>query len=629
MRHVLAAAAALAIAACSPGSPPPPPPIACDASHPCPAGLYCQGVCVAPEALLCVPDVPVCPDGYVCGASSTCVVPPPPLGVAITSPVAPVFARGTVGVHVAVTNGTAATVYLRLDGAWLGAVTGGSYDWNTAGASEGLHALVAVATRGSEAFESAPLAVVVDRTGPRIASSTPADGAGDALPGPVELVLSEPIRPETLEGAVLVSGAGGTIPSTATLRPDGVGVEVSFTPPAARPTTVTIALAPSLADLAGNAAVSSSVSFTYPAWFPLGADVYAGPTGGIADLAVDGLGRPVVLIEDTGGAKPAVRASRYEGGAWHPLGEQVNAAGTDGGGGAVAIDPAGRPVVAYVESRYWLRVKRWDGDAWAAVGNALTPGTSSVGGTSLAFAADGEPVVAYSAYDASPTVPRIFAQRWDAAGAVWVPLGGALDPALTVPSSAPSLAVDPEGRPVVAYEQWGSGGSPFEVHVRRFESGAWTALGGNLAPDPGTNALYPDLALDATGAPLVALGNGSNGQVLRWDGAVWSARGGPFAPLAGYGAPTPALAVDGAGRLLVAFDVNDGYVNRFYVSALEGSAWLEIAPTPSTPGWSAWSIDLELDPSGLAVVALCEQRTISPGPPSVSELRCAVRRQIP
>lgn len=629
MHRVLFAAIALALAACS-GSGASVAPVRCDASTPCPSGLYCQAqVCVPPDEVVCLQQVASCPPGYVCGASNTCVVAPPPLQVAIASPSAPVATNGTVHVVVSVTNGTPSAVYLLVDGAWLGAVPAGTYAWNTASTAEGVHALVAVATRGAESFQSAPVSVTVDRTGPSIASSTPANGASDvAASTPVSLVLSEPVRPATVAGAVTVSSGGSVLASTATLRADGRTVDVAFTPPAARPVDVTVAVGASLLDLLGNAAAGSSVSFTYPAWIPLGGLLYeTSSSGGITDLAVDSAARPVLVLTDTATGAGVVRASRWEAGAWNALGDGVSAAGHDAGGGTVVVDASDRPVIAYGEDRYFVRVKRWDGSAWVALGDSLSPGTSSIGSPRVALMPDGEPVVAYDGYEDSATHARIHVKRWDATTGAWVALGGAVNPDLTTDATDASIVVDPSGRPVVAYAQWGQSGAPFQVFAARWENGAWTALGGNVAPDPTVNALYTAAAVDGTGAPLVAIGNGTNGWVLRWDGAAWTPLGGAVSPVAAYGPVRVDPAVDATGRILAAFGPNAASANRFYVSALAAGQWSEIAPTPSTPGWLPWSIRLALDPAGVAVIGFCEQLIVSPGPPAVTDTRCYVRRE--
>lgn len=661
MRRLLVAfASAASLAACSPSSAPddgPPPPVACDDLHPCAAGTYCQAsVCVPPAQLFCVEGYLDCPTGYVCGATNACTVappPPPPLVVSIVAPAAPVTTKGTVHFAVSVTGGQADSVYLEVDGGYQGTVTGGVYDWDTVSEWEGAHSVVAVADRGLETFESAPVVVTVDRTGPTIASSTPLDGAETVVAtDPVQLFMSEPIDPATFDpAAVTVTSAAGTIPSVATLAPDHATVNVALTLPATRPLTVTVDVGVIGSDLVGNAAAASSVgfTFTYPAWYPFGAKLNADPRGYVADVKVDASSRPVVAVVDFPAAAsttPNLRVLRFEGGAWVELGAQVNGAGTYVGAiansvssvASLAIDQSGRPVVAYVESSTSVRVKRWDGAAWIALGTAHTGGNAA--GADVAIATGGpipagEPVVFITAYVAPSTVLQAFAKRWNSATSAWVDMGGGLNVDVTTTAWAPSIAVDPSGRPVVAFEQWTS---PRSVYAFRWESGAWAALGGNLSLDPSRDAGNADVAFDAGGAPLVAVGYNDVGKtygyVRRWDGSVWSTQVGPVSARSSNGLPDGSLVVDAAGRELVAFGTNSGGVvgasDYIVVTALDGGVWGELAPTPlgfaMKPQPS--TVKLAVDPeSNLAVVAWCE---LPVGTASGSyDNRCYVRRQIP
>jgi hypothetical protein len=661
-RLLLAVAAAASLAACSPSSSPyagPPPPVACDDLHPCAEGTYCQAsVCVPPTQLLCVQGFLDCPTGYVCGVTSACTVappPPPPLVVSIVAPSAPVTTKGTVHFAVSVTGGTASAVYLQ-DEIWnLGTVSGGIFDWNTTSASEGPHSVVALADRGFETFRSAPVIVTVDRTGPRIASSAPVNGAGDVVAtDPVQLVMSEPIDPATfVPSAVTVTSTAGPISSAATLAPDHVTVNVALlTLPATRPLTVTVNVGVIGADLVGNAATPASVAFTYPAWYPFGGKLNVDPRGYVADVKVDGSSRPVVAVVDFPSAAsttPNLRVLRFEGGAWAELGAQVNAAGTYAGAvgisvdgvASLAIDQDGRPVVAYVENTSSVRVKRWNGTAWVALGAAHSDGNAT--GADVAIATGGpipagEPVVFFTAYVAPSAVPQAFVKRWDSLTSAWVAMGGALNDDVSRPAWAPSIAIDPSGRPVVAFDEWLTTAPVFTVHARRWESGAWTALGGNLSPDPAWGVKSPDVAFDAVGAPLVAVGYNDHGTsrsyVRRWDGGAWATQVGAVNPMATSGYPDLSLVVDAAGRELVAYGaiVNGtlGASDGIVVTALDGGAWGEIAPTPlgfaMKPEPS--TVKLALDPaSKLAVVAWCEKPVGTAF--GTYDNRCYVRRQIP
>ena len=94
--------------------------------------------------------------------------------------------------------------------------------------------------------------------------------------------------------------------------------------------------------------------------------------------------------------------------------------------------------------------------------------------------------------------------RYDDATSSWTPLGGVLDTVATNPAGEPSLAIDPLGRPLVAWHE--NDGGNRDVHVRRWEPSVddWVALGGVLDRDPARNAFEPRLALDADGYPVVA-----------------------------------------------------------------------------------------------------------------------------
>jgi hypothetical protein len=438
----------------------------------------------------------------------------------------------------------------------------------------------------------------------------------------------------------------------ATLAPDHVTVNVALTLPATRPLTVTVDVGVLGADLAGNAATGSSVgfTFTYPAWYPFGGKLNADPRGYIADVKVDASSRPVVAVVDfptAASTTPNLRVSRFEGGAWVDLGAQVNGAGTYVGivansfdpVASLAIDQSGRPVVAYLESGTSVRVKRWDGSAWVALG---TPHSgSNAAGAAVAIATGGpipagEPVVFITAYVAPSTVLQAFVKQWNSTTSAWVAMGGALNVDAAKTAWAPSIAVDPSGRPVVAFEQWTS---PRSVYAFRWEGGAWAALGGNLSLDPTRDAGNADVAFDAGGAPLVAVGYNNVGKtygyVRRWDGvSTWTTQVGPVSARSSNGLPDGSLVVDAAGRELVAFGTNNGGVvgatDYIVVSALDGGVWGEIATTPLGFAMKPEpaTVKLAVDPaSKLAVVAWCEEPVGTAV--TTSDNRCYVRRQVP
>jgi protocatechuate 3,4-dioxygenase beta subunit len=104
-------------------------------------------------------------------------------------------------------------------------------------------------------------------------------------------------------------------------------------------------------------------------------------------------------------------------------------------------------------------------------------------------------------------------------------------------SGAAAVAVDGSGTiwtvRVLAPPSPGTPADAGNVEVRRWSGTAWEQVGPALNTIPGGATGYPDLALDATGAPLVLYGNGGDRlHVGRWNGQAWTALGaeGDLAP---------------------------------------------------------------------------------------------------
>jgi hypothetical protein len=101
---------------------------------------------------------------------------------------------------------------------------------------------------------------------------------------------------------------------------------------------------------------------------------------------------------------------RWDGGAWADVGSgSVSGTPNSSGSPCVAIDRAGRPVVAWDESiagRYVVMVKRWDGRAWVAAGPDAV--IDSGHHPSITFDAGGRAIVAM--HEDSSGEVRVF--RW-------------------------------------------------------------------------------------------------------------------------------------------------------------------------------------------------------------------------
>lgn len=209
--------------------------------------------------------------------------------------------------------------------------------------------------------------------------------------------------------------------------------------------------------------------------------------------------------------------------------EEIGAGSASGGGisnttgksrfSNVAVGPDGMPVVAWLADRsgtYRVYVRRWDGTTWAEMGS----GSASDGGISnnvgdwqnpaLAIGPDGMPVVAWAG-GSNISDGDIYVRRWD--GTTWAEIGAGSasgggishDP---FDSQNPSLAIGPDGIPVVAWAKYGRNGAYAEVYVRRWDGAAWAEMDAGSATGGGISntkmdSWRPSLAIGPVGAPVV------------------------------------------------------------------------------------------------------------------------------
>ena len=153
----------------------------------------------------------------------------------------------------------------------------------------------------------------------------------------------------------------------------------------------------------------------------------------------------------------------------------------------------------------------------------------------------------------------IFVSR-KAVGGAWTPLGGAINFRPHTYTFAPQLAVGRAG--VVAAWLEDQGGID-NVFVKRWTTLRWQSLGTSLNVDPSHLAERPNLALDNQGRPVVAWVEGTadlrHVYARRWDGQTWKLLGGgPLNVSAGRDAQSASVTVDGADRAVVAWCERNG-----------------------------------------------------------------------
>jgi hypothetical protein len=159
------------------------------------------------------------------------------------------------------------------------------------------------------------------------------------------------------------------------------------------------------------------------------------------------------------------------------------------------------------------------------------------------------------------------------------------------------LALAPDGAPVVAWADNSAG--DFEIYVRRWNGSTWVELGGSasgggISQNAG-HSEEPSLAIDLDGQPVVAWSDRTTGRneiyVLRWNGSAWVEKGAGSASgiglsLNGGESLIPSLAIPPDGAAFVAWSGTGGIVQHIYGVRWDGSAWMELGGSASGSGIS-------------------------------------------
>lgn len=346
----------------------------------------------------------------------------------------------------------------------------------------------------------------------------------------------------------------------------------------------------------------TAVTQVHAGWEEMGPGSASG--GGISNgagessnpsLAIGPGGAPIVAWSDASSGNDEIYVRGWSGSTWVEVGRGSASLGgiTDNDSNSIspslAIGPDGAPIVAwqdfvrFEETSYSvIYVRRWNGVAWVEMDNSAS-GLGISGGDSanpsLAIGPDGAPIVAWhnTAPDDDSRVVKerifgeIYVRRWN--GSAWVEMGS---------GSASGGGIsdkDSSWNPAMAI---GPDGMPILawavdennlVYVKRWNGSFWTEMGGSASGDGigSGHAAYPSIAIAPDGMPIVAWSSSSI-QVRRWDGSTWLELPVPDTT----DSQNISVAVTAGGAPIIAWQSNDSGNSEIYVRRWNGSAWVEV-----------------------------------------------------
>lgn len=210
------------------------------------------------------------------------------------------------------------------------------------------------------------------------------------------------------------------------------------------------------------------------------------------------------------GGIAANRVARWDGSSWHPLGDGLTNVGW-GSISALAIGPDGS---LYVGGDFTTAggqpvnyVARWDGAAWHPLGDGMG-GSGSPYVEALVVGPDGS-LYAGGRFITAGGTPANHIARWD--GTRWHPLGGGMDGLTTQ-----ALAFGPSGA-LYAGGYFGTTGGVTATNIARWDGTAWHPLGSGVNRPVFALAFGADSSLYAGGQFTIAGGIPSN-YIARWTG---------------------------------------------------------------------------------------------------------------
>jgi hypothetical protein len=293
---------------------------------------------------------------------------------------------------------------------------------------------------------------------------------------------------------------------------------------------------------AGTARVDRIARRRNGVWEPMGTGMNA-PVRAIVVLP----GGDIIAGGDftLAGGTPAKNVARWDGFSWSPLGTGIGTGFVGTRVHAIAVLANGDIVVGGdfttaggIEAE---NVARWDGTAWHPMGQDLGPfrGPGLDDAVwALAVLPDGE-VIAGGDFGNIPGLSPGFIARFD--GSSWQSMGPGMD------STVYALAALPNGDLLAGGEFTSPG-----AHIARWNGNSWAPLGAGVGGGggfPTVHAILPRGADIYAGGDFTTAGGAPANRIARWNGSVWSPLGSGLVGTQSFGAAL-GLAVQSDGALV-------------------------------------------------------------------------------
>ncbi|MFB1482412.1 Ig-like domain-containing protein [Corallococcus sp. RDP092CA] len=276
------------------------------------------------------------------------------------------------------------------------------------------------------------------------------------------------------------------------------------------------------------------------------------------------------------------------------------------------------PVVAWTQSGT-VHAKHWNGEGWESLGTPLAGGAGNDAiGNALQIDPDGRPMLAWREYGGG-TQGQVHVRRWN--GTAWEPMGPFMTTSLAQGYIRwMGFCTGSSSLPVIAWHEYNS--SQAQVVMRQWDGSNWNAKAAPLPLNPDAIINYLGFDLDASGQPVISYressgGTGEAGRVAQWNGTSWTDLSEGLG-----GLPTTRLFA-GDGKVLVGGTawVEGGW--RGVVRKWDGGAWVTVGePMMDIAGGTAPLVDaIALDTDGAPVVVVSEAPVATETASRISQTR--------